>query len=128
MLNRRTNGAHRAGKRLFLSEVWIRLVELSHLPDGSPTKVAVAGVPKIQVRELLEPTRRVKARGQFVSERLNVDKAICTGRADRLLVETLSIELAAFDPGDLRADKRNAVLEILKAVHCPNVELIVAGF
>jgi hypothetical protein len=29
-----------------------------------------------------------------------------------LLVETLSIELAAFDPGDLYADKCNAVLEI----------------
>jgi len=32
-----------------------------------------------------------------------VNKAICTGRADRLLVETLSIELAAFDPGDALA-------------------------
>src|SRR5258708_32130917 len=112
MFNRRTNGAHRAGKRLFLSEVWIRLVEVSHLPDGSPTKVAVAGVPQIQVRELLEPTRRVKARSQLVSDRLIVNKAICTGRADRLLVETLSIELAAFDPRDLCADQGGSVLKI----------------
>src|SRR5260370_31308322 len=101
----------------------MRLVGLSPLPDGSATEVAVAGVPQIQVSELLEPTRRVKARGQLVSERLIVNKAICAGRADRLLVETLSIELAAFDPGDLSADKCNAVLEILRTVHCPSPEL-----
>src|SRR6266436_3505208 len=128
MFHRRTNGARRAGTWVFLSEVWIRLVELSHLPDGSPTEVAIACAPQIQVRDLPEPTRRVKARGQFVSERLIVNKAICAGRADRLLVETLSIELAALDPGDLCADKRSAVLEILRAVPRPNVKLVVVGF
>src|SRR6266404_3369009 len=106
----------------------MRLVELSHLPDGSPTEVAVAGVPQIQIRDLLEPTRRVKARGPFVGNRLIVNKAICAGRADRLLVETLSIELAAFDPGDLCADKCNAVLEILGAILCPDLQLVVVGF
>jgi hypothetical protein len=101
---------------------------LPHLPKGSPTEITISGIPQIQVRDLPESTRRVKARGQFVSERLIVNKAICTSRADRLLVETLSIELAAFDPGDLCADKCNAVLEIFRAVLHPNVELVVVGF
>src|SRR6266851_8421362 len=119
MFDRRTNGARRARKRVFLSEVWIRLVELPHLPVGSPMEITVTGVPQIQVRELLEPTRRVKACGQFVSDRLIVNKAIGAGRTDRLLVETFTIEIAAFDPGDLCADKCSAVLEILRAVLRP---------
>src|SRR5258707_13036335 len=112
---------------MFMSEVRIDSVELPHLSYGPPTKIAVAGAPQIQIRDLLEPTRRVKARSQFVSKRLVVNKTICAGRADRLLVETLSIELAAFDPGDLCADKCNAVLEVLRAVPHPNVELVVVG-
>src|SRR6266851_2060612 len=119
MFDRRTNGARRARKRVFLSEVWIRLVELPHLPVGSPMEITVTGVPQIQVRELLEPTRRVKACGQFVSERLIVNKAICAGRADRLLVKTLSIEIAAFDPGDLCADKCSAVRKVLRTIVGP---------
>src|SRR5258708_21822612 len=122
MFNRCTKGARRAGKSLFLSEVWIRLVELPHLSDGPPTEITVAGIPQIQVRNLLEPTRRVKARGQFVSDRLIVNKAICTGRADRLLVETLSIELAAFDPGDLCADQAGSVLKISSTIPFPGPE------
>jgi hypothetical protein len=101
---------------------------LSNFPNCSPTEITVAGVPQIQVRELLEPTRRVKACGQFVSERLIVNKAICASRTDRLLVKTLSIEIAALDPGDLCADKCNAALEILRTVLRPNVELLVVRF
>src|SRR6266851_9972669 len=100
--------------QLFLSEVRIRLVELTHLPNGSPTEITVASVPQIQVRELLEPTRRVKARGQFVSERLIVNKAICAGRTDRPFVETLSIELAAFEARDLGGDQRRPVRKVLR--------------
>jgi hypothetical protein len=46
-----------------LSEVWIHFVELSHLPDGSPTEIAVAGFPQIQVRELLDPAPQGFAMG-----------------------------------------------------------------
>jgi hypothetical protein len=41
----------RNGRRLFLPEVWIHLVELPHLAIGSPTQVAVTGV--LQDRRLL---------------------------------------------------------------------------
>jgi hypothetical protein len=43
----------------------------------------------------LETTRHVKAGGQFVGERLIVDKAVCASGADGLFVQTLGIELAA---------------------------------
>ena len=79
------------------------------------------------MRDLLEAARRVEARGQFVGERLVVDKAVCAGRADGLFVEPLGVELAAFDACDLRADQRGAVLEILRAVLRPDLELPVVG-
>src|SRR5258708_6279807 len=123
MFNRCTKGARRAGKSLFLSEVWISLVELPHLSDGPPTEITVAGIPQIQVRDLLEPTRRVKARGQFVSDRLIVIKAICTGRADRLLVQAHRLGFAAFDPGDLCADQGGSVLKISATIPFPSPEL-----
>jgi hypothetical protein len=40
-------------------------------------------------------------------------------------LETLGIELAAFDPGDLRPDQCGAVLEILRAIRRPDFELSV---
>src|SRR5258707_2692090 len=108
---------------MFMSEVRIDSVELPHLSYGPRPETAVAGDREIQVRDLLEPARRVKARSQFVSKRLVVNKTICAGRADRLLVETLSIELAAFDPRDLSAHECSAVLEILRAVFSPDGNL-----
>ena len=116
-----------AGRWLFLAEVRIQLVELPHLAIGSPAQIAVAGVPQIHMGNLLEATRRVEARGEFVGERLVVDKAVGAGRADGLFVEPLGIELAAFDAGDLRADQRGAVLEILRAILGPDLELSVVG-
>src|SRR5262249_17235985 len=119
MFDGRSNGACRARKRVILSEALIRLLELSHLPNSSPTEIAVAGVAQIQIRDLLEPACRVKARRQFVSDRLNVNKAICACRAYRLLVEMLGIELAAIQSGDLRLDQRGAAFEIIRAVLRP---------
>src|SRR6266404_7787363 len=125
-LDRRTGCARR--KSLLLDEVRMQLLELTRLPDGSPAQITFACAPQIHTRKLFETARRVKARGQFVSERLIVNKAICAGRADRLLVETLSIELAAFYSRDLCAEQCDTVLEVLRAVPRPNVELVVVGF
>src|SRR5882762_4090409 len=105
VLDRRTDCARR--KSLLLDEVRMQLLELTRLPDGSPAQIAFACAPQIHARKLLETACRVKARGKFVSERLIVNKGIYAGRADRLLVETLSIEFAAVDPGDFCADKRS---------------------
>src|ERR1700730_18511268 len=126
VLDRRADCARR--KSLLLDEVRMQLLELTGLPDGSPAQITFACAPQIHTRKISDTARGVKALGVFVSDRLVVNKAFGAGRADRLLVETLSIELAAFDPGDLCADKRSAVLEILRAVPRPNVELVVVSF
>src|SRR5580692_11509791 len=105
--------------------MWMMLFELPHLSISSPTEIAVARVPQIDMRKLFEATRRVEARGQFVGERLVVDKAVGAGRADGLFVKVHGIECAAFDPGDLRPDQCGAVLEILRAICRPDLELSV---
>src|SRR6267142_3913259 len=98
----------------------MELFELPHLAIGSPAQIAVAGVLQIQAGNLLEATRRIEARSQFIGERLIVNKAVCASRTDGLLVEALGIEFPAFDPRDLGADQRGAVLEIVRAIRCPD--------
>src|ERR1700738_1134769 len=68
---------------------------------------------------LLEATGRIEAGSEFIGERLVVNKAVGAGRADGLFVEALGIELPAFDPRDLSADQRGAVLEIVRAIRRP---------
>src|SRR5260370_31859084 len=79
------------------------------------------------MRDLLEPMRSVEARGEFVGESLVVNKAVCACRADGLLVKMLGIKYAALDTCDLCADKRSVVFEILRAIHCPDLELSVVS-
>ena len=57
------------------------------------------------MRDLLEATRCIEARGQFVGEGLVVDKAVCASRKDGSFVKVHGIERAAIDPGDLRPDE-----------------------
>jgi len=100
------------------------------LPDlavGTPAEVAVPGVVQIHVRDLLETTCRVEAGGEFVGERLIVDKAVCVRRVDGLFVKMLGLDFAAFDTCDLGADQRGAIFEILRAVLRPYFELSVVG-
>jgi hypothetical protein len=54
-----------------------------------------------------------------------VNKAIGVGRPDGLFVEALGIELLAFDPRDLGADQRGAVLESVGTIRRPHLELFV---
>jgi hypothetical protein len=68
-----------AGRGLFRPKVRVDLLELSHLSVGSPTEVAVASLPQVQMRDVLESTRRVEPRGEFVGKRLIVNKAVCLG-------------------------------------------------
>ena len=125
VFDRRPDRARRAGRGLFRPKVGIHLVELPHLAVGSPTQIAVAGIPKIHTRKLFEPTRRVEARGELVCERLVVDEAVGACRADGLFVEVLSIELAPLQARDLGADQRGAVLEVLRTVLRPDLQLPV---
>ncbi len=95
------------------------MIELTHLTGGSPTEVAVPGVLQVRVRNLLETTCRIEARGEFVGERFVVDEAVCLRRANGLFVQTLGVELAAFDACDLCTYQRRAGLEILGAILRP---------
>src|SRR5712675_1898969 len=98
-LDGRANGSGRRCWDWCVAEMRMKLFELPHLAIGSPAQIAVAGVLQIHTGDLLEPTRRIKARSQLVGERLVVDKAVCACRADGLFVKVHGIERAAFDPG-----------------------------
>ena len=74
---------------------------------------------------LLKAARRIEAGSEFTGERLVVNKAVCAGRADGLFVEPFGIELPAFDPRNLGADQPGAVLEIVRAIRRPELELLV---
>jgi hypothetical protein len=83
------------------------------------------GVSQVRMGDRFKTTRRVESRGQFVGERLIMGKAVGLSRADGLFVEALGIEFAAFDPGDLGADQRGAIFEILRAIFRPYFQLSV---
>ncbi|MNR08395.1 hypothetical protein D3C85_1245470 [compost metagenome] len=99
----RRNCARRARRELFRSKVRIHLLELPHLPVGSPTQVAVPSVLQICLGDDLEFACRVESRGEFVGKRLDVHKAVCACRADGQLVKTHRIKFTPFDPGNLCA-------------------------
>src|SRR5258708_19334247 len=82
VLDRRTDCARRNWRSLLLDEVRMQLLELTHLPDGSPAQITFACAPQIHTRKLFETARRVEARSQFVSQRLVLDKAVSAGLAD----------------------------------------------
>src|ERR1700685_4066050 len=77
------------------------------------------------MRDLLETTCRIEVRGEFVGDRLIVDKAVFVRRPDGLFVKVLGLELAALDACYLRAYQRSAVFEILRAILCPDLQLPV---
>src|ERR1700694_4285391 len=87
LLDGRADGGCGRSRGWCVAEMRMELFELPYLPIGSPTQIAVAGVLQIHTGDLLEATRRVEAGGQFIGERLVVDKAVCASRADGLFVE-----------------------------------------
>src|SRR5262249_15703221 len=92
----------------------MELIELLHLSVGSPSYIALSCVSQVEMRDLLESARGVEAGSQLVGERLVVDEAVCACRHDGALVEVHSIERASLDPGDLSADQRCTILEVLR--------------
>jgi hypothetical protein len=124
-LDGRANGSGGRCRHWCVAEMRMKLFELAHLAIGSPTQIAGAGVLQIHTGDLLEATCRVEAGGQFIGERLIVNKAVGASRADGLFVEALGIKLPAFDPRYLGSDQRGAVLEIVRAIVRPGLELFV---
>ena len=125
MLNWRADRGRRAGNSLVLPQVRMKLLELPHLTVGSPTKVRVAGIAQIEMRDLLKATRRVETRGEFIGERLILHEGIVARSADCLLVKTLSVKFPAFQACNLRVDQCDAILEVLGTIVRPNLELLL---
>src|ERR1700739_877419 len=82
-------------------------------------------ISQVRMGDRFKTTGRIESRGQLVGDRLIVDKAVSTGRANGLFVEALGIEFASFDPGDLGADERGTIFKILRAIFCPYFQLSV---
>src|SRR6516165_6365230 len=103
----------------------MKLIELPDLSIGAPSQIAPPRVSQVEMCDLLESARRVKAGSQLVGERLVVNKAVCACRRDGTLVEVHGIERASLDPGNFGAHQRGAVFEILRAILRPDFELPV---
>ena len=56
-----------------------------------------------------------------------MNQPVFTGRADGPFVKVHGIERAAFNTCDLRADQRSAILESLRGIVGPFLELAVVG-
>src|SRR5262249_20585391 len=121
-VDRGLDRARRTGEWPVVSGGRVEGIELLYLPVGAPPGGAIPGAAQIGMRARLEPMNGVEARGEFVGERLVVDKAVGAGGTDGLFVEAHRVEHTAFNPGDLRADQRGAVLEILGTMLCPDLE------
>jgi hypothetical protein len=105
----------------------MRLIQLPHFAVCAPAEVTVPGVSQVEVSDLLEALRCVEARSHFIRERLIVNKAVDTGRADGTLVQAHCVRIAALNARDLGTDQRGAALEILATVRCQNLELLVVN-
>src|SRR5262249_14067806 len=101
-------------------------IELPHFAVGSPPDIALSRLSQVQIRDLREPARRVEAGSQLISKRLVVDKAVCACRRDGALVQVHGLEWASLDTGNLGADERGTILEILRAIRrpCPKLSLV----
>src|SRR5215470_8948187 len=102
-------------------------IELTYLPVGSPPEIAPPCVSQVEMRDLLEAARRVEAGSQLVGKRLVVDEAVRTCRRDGTLVQVHGIERPAFQAGDLRADQRRTMCEIVRAALRKDLELTVTA-
>src|SRR5262245_41674819 len=107
-----------------MPQLRMELIELPHLSVGSPPKIAPPRVSQVEMRDLLETARRVKAGSQLVGERLVVDEAVCACRHDGALVQVHGIERASLDTGNLCAYQRCTIFEVLRTIRCPGLKLL----
>jgi len=116
MFDRCRDGGRRTWQRQFPRQVRVQIIELPHLAVGPPTQITIPGIPQVGMGDRLKTTRPVESGGEFVSDAFALSKAVLARGADGLLIQTLGVELPAFDAGDLRADQRGSISEILRAV------------
>src|SRR6516165_2864449 len=108
-----------------LPQLGMELIELPHLAIGSPSEIAPPCVSQVDMRDLVETTRRVKAGSQLVGERFVVDKAVSACRHDGALVQVHGLERPSLDSGNLSADQRCTILEVLRTSRRPGLKLSV---
>src|SRR5262245_19858409 len=82
----------------------MELIQLPHLPVGTPAQIAGSGLPQISVCNCLQASRRVEARRKLVGDRLVLDKAVCACRHDGALVQLCGIEWSSLESRNLSAD------------------------
>src|SRR5262245_9312426 len=110
-------------RALVLPQPRMQLIELPHLSVGAPTQIAPPRVSQVEMRNLLEAARGVKAGSQLVGERLVVDKAASACRRYGALVQVHGLERTPLDPGNLGSDQRCTILEVLRTIRRPGPKL-----
>src|SRR5262249_48363597 len=109
----------------FLAQVRMQLIQLPHLSFGTPAAIAVPRVSQVGLRNRLEVTRGVETSGQLICDALVLDETLLTRRAYRLLVQAHRIRFPPFQTGELGAEERRPMREILGAALCPEYDFIV---
>ena len=74
----------RDGRAIRREQPRMQPLELPDFGVGTPAQIAIAGVQQIGVSDLLEPARCVETRRKLVGDRLVVDEAVGTRRAERI--------------------------------------------
>src|SRR5215831_1346819 len=75
--------------------------------------------------DLVKASCRVEAGSNLVGNRLIVDESMHVCRADGLFIKAFGVDHAAFNPGNLGANERCPIFEILRAMLRPDLELSV---
>src|SRR5262245_34960459 len=103
----------------------MELIQMSHLAVGAPSQIALSCASQIEMSDLREAARFVKAGRELVGKRLVVDAAVCASRYDGALVEFHGVEWASLDARDFGADQRNAIIEVLRTSDCQVAKLLL---
>ena len=125
LLDRRAARASRVGCRFVFPQARVQLDELPHFAVGSPSLVAVPSSSKVEIRECVEATRRMEARGQLVRQSFILDEALLARCPNGLLIQTFGLEFPAVQASNLRAYQRGSVCEVLRTVLRPEREALV---
>ena len=109
---------------MFVGEIGILRLELPDLSIGAPLPVAGPRVSQVGLRDPVEATCRVELRGELQGKGFVMDEAVLARRADGLLVKPRGVAVPPFNPRHLRGHQRGTVLEVLRTVPSPELELL----
>jgi hypothetical protein len=113
LLDRRAIRASRLGCRFGFPNARVQLDELPHFAVGSPSLVAVPSFAEVEILECFEATRCIEPRGQLVRQSFVLDEALLARRPNGLLIQTAGLNFPAVQAGNLGADQRDSVCEVL---------------